>query len=266
MSLESGRHLGLTASLIAVVVPVVVAVLYGILIFSILGFISSAATGGSQTYGLALLPLGIIAALIAVAVIAIVGIVMFLLSLHRLSQYYNEPGIFKNAFYGFIINIVGGGIVVAVVFAVILASIFSSANHAVTALSPLGAIAGILGVAAVAFAIAIVSAVLYKRSFDKLGEKSGVHSFNTAGDLFLIGTVLTIIFVGGLIVWIAWIYSASGFYSLKPTSGQPSVISYSAPQPPATFNMAEKRYCPYCGAQISADSLYCPNCGRQIQR
>ncbi len=57
MSFESGRHLGLIASLIAVVVPVVVVVLYGILIFSILGFISSAATGGSQTYGLALLPL-----------------------------------------------------------------------------------------------------------------------------------------------------------------------------------------------------------------
>ncbi len=244
MSLESGRHLGFIASLIAVIVPVITVFLYGFLILSLFGFVSSAATGGSQTYGGTFFPVGILFVLIAIVVIAIVGIVLFFLSLHRLSQYYNEPGIFKNAFYGFIINIVGGGIVVAVMFAVLFASIFSSFSHPVTSLSPFGAIGLILGVAAAAFVIGIVSAVLFKRSFDKLGEKSGVQSFKTAGDLYLIGTVLTIVFVGSLIVWIAWIYSASGFYSLKPTSGQPSVISYSAPQPPATFNMAEKRYCP----------------------
>jgi uncharacterized membrane protein len=265
MSLESGRHLGFIASLIAVIVPVITVFLYGFLILSLFGFVSSAATGGSQTYGGTLFPLGILGVLIAIGVISIVGIVLFLLSMHRLAQYYNEPGIFKNVLYGFILNIVGGVAVFAIMFAIIFASVLSSVSHPATSLSPFSFIAVILGVIATAFAIAIVSAVLYKRSFDKLGEKSGVQSFKTAGDLFLIGTVLTIVFVGGLIVWIAWIYSASGFYSLKPTTGEPSVTSYSAPQPPATFNMAEKRYCPYCGAQISADSLYCPNCGRQIR-
>ena len=42
-----------------------------------------------------------------IGVIAFVGFILFVVAMHRLSQYYNEPSIFKNTLYGFIVNIVG---------------------------------------------------------------------------------------------------------------------------------------------------------------
>ena len=54
------------------------------------------------------------------------------------------------------------------------------------------------------------------RAFNLLGEKSGVHSFNTAGTLYIIGAVLELVGIGAIILWIAWILAASGFNALKP--------------------------------------------------
>jgi uncharacterized membrane protein/ribosomal protein L40E len=189
---------------------------------------------------------------------------MFLLAMHRLSEYYSEPSIFKNALYGFLMNIIGVAVVFAVIFVALFAAIFSSAAHPATAVSPFGFIIGFLGVVAAVFVIVIVSAVLYRRAFNKLGEKSGVDSFNTAGTLYLVGAVLTIVFVGALIVWIAWIFAASGYYSLKPKTAEPSTISYYQPQAPATVSLAQNKYCPYCGTENAPDAVYCRSCGRQI--
>jgi len=83
-----------------------------------------------------------------------------------------------------------------------------------------------------AFIIEIIGAVFYMRAFNKLGEKSGVRSFNKAGMFYVIGTVLMIVAIGGLLFWIAWIYVASGFNSLKPKAAEPSNLSYSMPAPP----------------------------------
>ncbi len=263
MSFESGRKLGLTASLITVIVPVAIVILYGLLFLSLFGIISSDLTGGSQTFG-SLFPAGIITAFIVVGIIALVGIILFLVAMHSLSQYYDEPGIFKNALYGFLINVIGVVALIVIGFALIFTAIVSSTTSPTPGISGAGFITVFLGIVVAAFVIEIVSAVLYMRAFNKLGEKSGVQSFNTAGTLYLIGTVLTIVFVGSLIVWIAWIFATLGFYSLKPKAAEPPTISYSTPQPSIAYSVAQKRYCTYCGAQISPDSVYCANCGKKL--
>jgi uncharacterized membrane protein len=45
----------------------------------------------------------------------------------------------------------------------------------------------------------------------------------------LIGAILTIILVGFILIWIAWILIAVGFFSIKTTAAQPPAA---APQPP----------------------------------
>jgi uncharacterized membrane protein/ribosomal protein L40E len=185
--------------------------------------------------------------------------------MNSLSQYYSEPGIFKNALYGFLINIIGVAALIVIAFALILTTIVSSATSSTPVFSGASFITVLLGVIVAAVVISIVSAVLYMRAFNKLGEKSGVRSFNTAGLLYLIGTVLTIVLVGGLLVWIAWIFALSGFNSLKPKIAEPSTISYPTQQLPAADSKEQKKFCVYCGAEISPDSVYCANCGKQLQ-
>lgn len=264
MSFESGRKLGLISSLIAVIVPVAAIILDGFLLLSALGAVLSAVSGGTGHSAGALLS-GITFALVGLGVTGLVGIILFLVAMYFLAHYYDEPGIFKNALYGFLIIVIGVAVVLVVMFAFLFAAIFSSAAHSASSFSPLGFLAVFLVVLAAGFALSIVSAVLYKRAFDKLGEKSGVDSFKTAGLLYLVGSVTSIVLIGGLIAWLAWIFAASGFYSLKPKTVEPSTGMYSVPQPPAT-GLVEKKFCVYCGQEISLDSLYCRYCGKPVDQ
>ena len=44
---------------------------------------------------------------------------MFMYAMYSLSNYYNEPAIFKNVLYAFILSLVSGVVVVALEFAVV---------------------------------------------------------------------------------------------------------------------------------------------------
>ena len=262
MSFEPGRKLGLAASMINVIVPVVTVILYVFFFLSLFGVVSSAVNGGSHTAS-SLLPSGITAAVIALGVIGLARVILFLIAMHRLSQYYNEPGIFKNALYGFLINIIGVAAAVVFAFALVFTTLVSSTASSTPHISAAGVLLGVAGLILAGFVIEIVSAVLYYRAFNKLGEKSGVNSFNTAGIMYLIGTVLTIVLVGSLIVWIAWIFAAIGFNSLKPKANETTILSYPVPQT-ATTNLTQKRFCPYCGTENPPDSVYCVICGQKL--
>jgi uncharacterized membrane protein len=94
----------------------------------------------------------------------------------------------------------------------------------------LGLIGSIIVAFVIAFVFVIVSAIFYRKSFDLLATKSGVNMFGTAGLLLLIGAVLTIILVGFIVMWIAFILLAVGFFSIKPpTTEQPPVGPTSPP-------------------------------------
>jgi hypothetical protein len=89
-------------------------------------------------------------------------------------------------------------------------------------------IIALVGFFAIIFALAIVGAVFYMRAFNNLADKSGVKGFRDAGLILLIGYALTIILVGALLVWVAWILATSAFFSLKPKT---SISPYSQPTP-----------------------------------
>jgi len=156
--------------------------------------------------------------------LSLVGIILLLLGLRDLGEYYNDNSIFQNGLYGFIFGFIG-----IVASAVILISVF---------LSGFAFGAGVLGLAGiflalfVAFIFNILMAVYFRRSFDSLADKSGQGMFKTAGLLLFIGAILTIIIVGLFLIFIAWILATVAFFQMtSATAPQPSIPP---PPPPQT--------------------------------
>jgi uncharacterized membrane protein len=92
---------------------------------------------------------------------------------------------------------------------------------------------GIIGTLIISFVVLfifmVISAIFFRKSLSTLAMKSGEKIFDTAGLLWLIGAVLTIILVGVILIWIAWILIAVGFFSIKTTAAQPPTAQ---PTPP----------------------------------
>lgn len=167
------------------------------------------------------------------ALLSLIGIIITLIALKGMADHYNEAGIFNNALYGFITLIIG---VVAFIATVIVMILMAISNIDVDWTNPTaiqqyfmdvnnlwGIIGTLITALVVLFIFAIISAIFFRKSLTSLSIKSGEKIFETAGLLWLIGAVLTIILIGFIIIGIAWILIAVGFFSIKPTA---------PPQPP----------------------------------
>ncbi len=256
MSLESARKLGLTASLIHVIMPAVsVALVIALLFVRIPQY--PASTGQSVFASLLTN-----ATFIILGIISLVGIILFLIVMHRLARYYNEQGIFRNVLYGFLLTIVCG-VSILIAESAFLSNVIGRITPGSTTgiNAPLFAqlMFTLMAIVGIAFVFAIISAFFYWRAFNKLAEKSGVETFRTAGLLYLIGTVLVIVGIGAILVWIAWILNVLAFNSLKA----PTATAASAFQ--STPSIAANKYCQYCGAENYPDAVFCKNCGKQIK-
>jgi uncharacterized membrane protein len=149
--------------------------------------------------------------------LSLVGIILLLVGLRDLARHYNDNSIFQNALYAVIFGIIG-----IVAAGVLLVSLFISGTGAF-----LGLAAGIIGALIVAFIFYILMALYFRRAFDSLADKSGQGMFRTAGLLLLIGAVLTIVIVGLILIFVAWILATVAFFSMTPTA-----TSQQPPPPP----------------------------------
>jgi uncharacterized membrane protein len=173
-----------------------------------------------------------------VAILALIGIIITLIALKGMADHYGEAGIFNNALYGVITLIVGVVAFIATLIVVVLMLISGldwTDPAAIQAyfmdFSHIGNIIGAaIGALVVLFVFTIVSAIFFRKSLTSLSTKSGEKIFETAGLVWLIGAVLTIVFVGLIIIGIAWILIAVGFFSIKTTPAQPP--SQVQPPPP----------------------------------
>ena len=172
-------------------------------------------------------------------VLTLVGIILSLIALKGLADYYKEEGIFNNALYGVITFIVGGVVFIAVLFVMVITVFLTDLDWtdpmAIQAyfmdLNNLWSVVGSVIIAFVAlFIFMIISAVFFRKSLSTLAIKSGEKIFDTAGLIWLIGAVLTIIAIGFILIWIAWILIAVGFFSIKTEAQQQ--VAPAAPQPP----------------------------------
>ncbi len=112
---------------------------------------------------------------------------MFIVAMYQLSHFYGEPGIFKNIIYSLIVAIVGAVSIALTLVAFILFRVGQSTSSAPGA----GLfIVGFLGLLGAFLVIVLFSCLFFKRAFNKLAEKSGVHNFETAGLLIIIGVII----------------------------------------------------------------------------
>ncbi|MGD0450813.1 MAG: DUF996 domain-containing protein [Candidatus Bathyarchaeia archaeon] len=190
-----------------------------------------------------------------IPVVGIIGLILVFIGMKGLADYYKEPSIYQNALMGLIFGIIA---LVALTAGLILAFTIGIFTPGI------GAIFTIFAVLVVVFIFYVIAAMYLKRAFSSLAQKTGEHSFETAGFLLWIGAILTIVFIGLVLIFIAWIFATIAFFSIKeasqPTSYVPPPPTPAATPPPAQLT----RFCPNCGAPVQPNTAFCPNCGKPL--
>lgn len=187
-------------------------------------------------------------------VIALIGAVLVVVAMYGLANYYKERGIFNNTLLGLILAIVGFAVAAVLVFTVIFATItplitqlypgwdgswaslagMTPDTNAISNIDPatlLPLVGGAIALIVVLWIFAILAAFFVRRSLKQVSLKSSVGLFGTAGLLLLIGAVLTIVLIGVILMWIAFLLIAIAFFQIKPA---PTIENVPAPPPPAT--------------------------------
>ena len=197
-----------------------------------------------------------------VPVLGIIGIILLFIGLKGLSDYYRDPSIYGHALKGLIFGIIG--IVAVSALSISFFGIFAVASMA-TAGDFFAAIGGLIlsiVILIIAFVFYLLMAMNLRRAFNTLAERSGEHLFQTAGTLLWVGAILTIIAVGLILVWIAFLILAIAFFSMKLPSA-----TYAAPPPPPAGPATAApgtRFCPNCGSPVDANATFCPHCGKPL--
>jgi uncharacterized membrane protein len=145
--------------------------------------------------------------------LSLVGIILLLVGLRNLARYYSDNSIFQDSLYAVIFGIIG-----IVAAGVVLVSLFFGGLFVGGSGVFLGLAAGIILAVVVVFIFYLLMAVYFRRTFDSLADKTGQGMFRTAGLLLLIGAILTVIIIGLILVFIAWILATVAFFSMTPAT------------------------------------------------
>jgi uncharacterized membrane protein len=199
---------------------------------------------------------GIGAILLAIPFLNLIGIILVLIAMKGMGDYYDDDEIFKNSLYGFIFGFVGVIALVAVIL--MFAFGFATISPFVTDSRAIG-ISG-FGLFIIAFIVlyvfSLIGAIFYKKSLDILSEKSNEQIFGTAGLILLIGAAIPLI--GELLKFVAWILAAVGFFNIKKSTQISETTNTVLPA-------EEKQFCKYCGAQLQTDAVFCQKCGKKSE-
>ena len=204
--------------------------------------------GDAKTLG------GIGAILLLIPGVSIIGYILILIATKYVSDELRDRSIFDNMLYAVISGIIG---VAAAAFIIYTGAVFSTLTFTASAIA--GTIVGL----AVAWIALIISAVFIRRAYDTMATRLSVGYFRTAGTLYFIGAILTIVLVGFLILFVAAILQIVAFFGIPDTvpgmQAQP-MGGMTQPAGPASQQSGTK-YCPSCGTQLAAAATFCTKCG-----
>lgn len=180
----------------------------------------------------------------------IVGFILVLIAVKYIADDVHDNAIFSDMLYAVIAGIVG--------FAIAAVGVVGSL-FAIGALG-LGAIAGVILFLAVAWIALIVSAIFVRKAFGSIATKLNVGMFRTAGTLYFIGAILTIVLVGFVILFVAFILQIVAFFSIPDTAPQAQGMQQ---VPMASTGAAPQgmKYCVNCGTAMPVTTAFCPKCG-----
>jgi uncharacterized membrane protein len=175
--------------------------------------------GDAKTLG------GIGSILLLIPGVSIVGYILILIASKYISDDLGDKSIFNNMLYAVITGIVGVAIGISVIFTSTLFSAFS-----VAAMSPniISMIMGILVGLAVMWIFLIISSIFIRRAYNTIATRLNVNWFKTAGTLYFVGALLTIVLVGLIVLFIAYIIQIIAFFSIQEGS-QPMATQSTAP-------------------------------------
>jgi uncharacterized membrane protein len=202
-------------------------------------------------------------------VLGIIGIILLLRSLKEFAKYYQDNEIYQNALTGVKYYIVA---LVTLAIAGIGFIIGFALNDFPTKIGIGNAVGIAIGIAflIVAFVFYVLAATHLRKTFNTLAQKTGEHSFETAATLLWIGAILTIIGVGVILIFVAWIFAVIGFFTMKspqqqqPYASQP--YAYTSPSAQSTTGSSQAQiYCSNCGAPLKPQSIYCSTCGKKVE-
>ena len=186
-------------------------------------------------------------------ILGIIGVVLLLKGMKELSNYYQDEKIYQDSLTGvkfYIIALVAAAVSMAGLFI----GIGSATGFKFT--PDFAPTAGFGAGLAVFFAGLVIAFVFYllatshlRRTFNTLAQRSGEASFTTAGTLLRWGAILTIVLVGLILIFIAWIFATIGFFTMKPRqfqqyapqSNENSQPTPSSTQPTMQTNIATRR-------------------------
>ncbi len=179
--------------------------------------------------------------------VSIVGYILVLIGVKYISDDLGDKKIFDNMLYAVITGIVGVAVGAFVLFTGAVFGIFTLG---------ISAIGGLIAGLAIVWVFLIISSIFIRRAFDTMATRLGVKAFGTAGMLYFVGALTSVILVGFLILFVAFIFQIVAFFSIQEVS--PSApVQGNVPSTPR----AGTKFCPNCGTQMDAAAAFCPKCG-----
>ena len=155
-------------------------------------------------------------------VLAIIGVVLLVIGVKELSSYYQDERVYQNTLAGvkfYVVAVVAAAAaIVAIMIGIASATDWKFTNFPTSFVPTVGfgiGVAALLAGLVIGFVFYILAASHLKRVFDSLAQKSGEASFATAGTLLWLGAILTIVLVGLVLIFVAWIFATVGFFSMK---------------------------------------------------
>jgi uncharacterized membrane protein len=178
-----------------------------------------------------------------IPVLSIVGYILTLIAVKYISDEVNDSTIFSDMLLAVITGIVGVAVGALVIIFGALSSVFTAGWSAFF---------GGLTFLAIIWVALIVSSIFVRRAFEKMAARLNVGTFRTAGTLYFVGALLTIVLVGFIILFVAFILQVVAFFSIH--EAQPTM------QAPMS-SQAGFKYCASCGNQMPVLAVFCPKCG-----
>lgn len=185
--------------------------------------------------------------------LSIVGYILTLIAVKHISDEVHDGQIFSDMLYAVVSGVVGAalgaGIILFGTFSAILAGGFA-------------ALFGALAFLVVIWVALVVSSIFIRKAFNRMAERLNIGTFRTAGTLYFIGALLTIILVGVIIMFVAYVVQIVAFFSINEAAVKAQAPVSGAPIAPSSGKLGEEaRYCPTCGSPIPVSATFCPKCG-----
>jgi uncharacterized membrane protein len=139
-----------------------------------------------------------------------VGLVLLLVALKKLADATGNEKIFRDFFVSTVISLV----FLFFLYIGWIAFFFVFAHTSPQPPEDLRFALHFLIIWVLAWIAGILFAIYVSRSLEALAKITGDKMFNTAGLLIFIGALLTIAFVGLIVIFIGWIYLIIAFFSL----------------------------------------------------